>query len=140
MLHAEHSAILSTFIKLHVHLSFRSLFCLFLSGRFTQVLPQVFFFLSIPKCKWIFQKSHFANLYSTRPNLYFREHISLCDFAFNPSADFPFLLRFLRAKKFSQLTARDTLLNYWTSKSKYPEWFANIDPSDKKLQEFMRCG
>ena len=36
MLQGEHSAILSTFIKLH--LPFRSLFCLFLSGRFTQVL------------------------------------------------------------------------------------------------------
>ena len=37
MLHGEHSAILSTFI-ISYHLSLRSLFCLFLSGPFTQVL------------------------------------------------------------------------------------------------------
>ena len=37
----EHSAILSTFIKLY-RLSLRSLFCLFLSGRFTQVLLWVY--------------------------------------------------------------------------------------------------
>ena len=36
MLQGEHSAILLTFIKLA--LSFRSLFCLFLSGKFIQVL------------------------------------------------------------------------------------------------------
>ena len=36
MLQGEHSAILSTFIKLQFVI--RSLFCLFLSGRFTQVL------------------------------------------------------------------------------------------------------
>ena len=36
MLQREHSAIFSTFIKLQLPL--RPLFCLFLSGRFTQVL------------------------------------------------------------------------------------------------------
>ena len=35
MLQGEHSAILSTFIKLPI--AIRSLFCLFLSGRFTHV-------------------------------------------------------------------------------------------------------
>ena len=39
MLHGEHSAILSTFIKLPFVI--RSLFCLFLSGLFTQVLVYV---------------------------------------------------------------------------------------------------
>ena len=38
MLQGEHSAILSTFIKLQLMLSLRCLFCLLLSGRFTQVL------------------------------------------------------------------------------------------------------
>ena len=38
MLQGEHSAIRLTFIKLPLVLSFGSLFCLFLSGRFTQVL------------------------------------------------------------------------------------------------------
>ena len=43
MLQREHSAILSTFIKLPV---VRPLFCLFLSGRFTQVLLYVCSFFS----------------------------------------------------------------------------------------------
>ena len=38
MLQGEHSAIISTFIKLPKILSLRSLFCLCLSGRFTLVL------------------------------------------------------------------------------------------------------
>lgn len=54
--------------------------------------------------------------------------------------DCSFLLRFLRARKFSQLLARDILENYWTLKTKNPEWFANIDPGDTKLQEFIRKG
>ena len=40
MLQGEHSAIHLTFIKLHLLL--RSLFCLFLSGRFTQVLLYIY--------------------------------------------------------------------------------------------------
>lgn len=54
--------------------------------------------------------------------------------------DFAFLLRFLRARKFSQLRARDILENYWALKTKNPEWFGNIDPGDTKLQEFLRKG
>lgn len=49
-----------------------------------------------------------------------------------------FLLRFLRARKHSQLLAKETLENYWTIKTKCPEWFADIDPADKTLQELMR--
>lgn len=54
--------------------------------------------------------------------------------------DFSFLLRFLRYRKFSQLSARETLENYWTIKTKYPGWFANLDPADKTLQAIMRTG
>ena len=52
--------------------------------------------------------------------------------------EFSFLLRFLRARKFSQLLAKETLENYWTVKTKYPEWFTDLDPADEKLQEIMR--
>ena len=53
-------------------------------------------------------------------------------------SEFSFLLRFLRVRKHSQLLAKETLENYWTIKTKCPEWFANIDPADKTLQELMR--
>ena len=46
MLQGEHSAILSTFI-LSYHLLLRSLFCLFWSDRFTQVL-----LFCIVQCSW----------------------------------------------------------------------------------------
>lgn len=52
--------------------------------------------------------------------------------------EFSFLLRFLRARKFSQLLAKETLENYWTVRTKYPEWFGDLDPADKTLQEIMR--
>lgn len=54
--------------------------------------------------------------------------------------DFEFLLRFLRARKFSQLLARETLENYWTVKTTVPEWFRNVDPADKTIQEILRTG
>lgn len=54
--------------------------------------------------------------------------------------DFGFLLRFMRVRKFSQLGARETLENYWTNKTKYPEWFKHIDPADEKLQKVIRSG
>ena len=47
MLQGEHSAILSTFIILSYHLSLRYLFCLFLSGHFTQVLQYIKMFLVV---------------------------------------------------------------------------------------------
>lgn len=56
------------------------------------------------------------------------------------STEFSFLLRFLRARKFSQLLARDQLENYWTFKTKCPNWFGGLDPANKKLQEFIRRG
>ena len=55
-------------------------------------------------------------------------------------SDFKFLLRFLRCRKFSQLDARKTLENYWTIKTKVPEWFRDVDPADETLQEILRTG
>lgn len=54
--------------------------------------------------------------------------------------DFGFLLRFLRARKFSQLEARKTLENYWTCKTKTPEWYRNVDPSEPAIQEILKTG
>lgn len=53
---------------------------------------------------------------------------------------FDFLLRFIRARKFSQLGARQTLENYWTCKAKTPEWYKGIDPTDPTLVEIMKTG
>ncbi|XP_053402134.1 alpha-tocopherol transfer protein-like isoform X3 [Mercenaria mercenaria] len=54
--------------------------------------------------------------------------------------DFGFLLRLLRARKFGQLEARKTLENYWTCKTKTPEWYRNVDPSEKVIQEILKTG
>ncbi|XP_052225739.1 alpha-tocopherol transfer protein-like isoform X2 [Dreissena polymorpha] len=54
--------------------------------------------------------------------------------------DFGFLLRFLRARKFSQLAARQTLENYWKQKTKSPAWFRDVDPTDKTLIEIIKTG
>lgn len=53
---------------------------------------------------------------------------------------FEFLLRFLRARKFSQLEARKTLENYWTCKTNTPEWYRNVDPADEAMQEILKSG
>ncbi|KAL4229352.1 hypothetical protein ACF0H5_012391 [Mactra antiquata] len=54
--------------------------------------------------------------------------------------DFGFLLRFLRARKFSQLEARKTIENYWTCRTQSPEWYRNIDPEDPVTLEVIRSG
>ncbi|XP_052224863.1 alpha-tocopherol transfer protein-like [Dreissena polymorpha] len=54
--------------------------------------------------------------------------------------DFGFLLRFMRARKFSQLGARQTLENYWKQKTKSPAWFRNVDPHDKTIVEILKTG
>lgn len=55
-------------------------------------------------------------------------------------SDFEFLLRFIRARKFSQLGARQTLENYWTCKSKTPEWYKDLDPTDPTIVEILKTG
>ena len=54
--------------------------------------------------------------------------------------DTEYLLRFLRVRKFSQLAARKTLENFWTSRTKYPEWFSNVDMCDPDIQEIIGTG
>ncbi|XP_045191882.1 alpha-tocopherol transfer protein-like [Mercenaria mercenaria] len=54
--------------------------------------------------------------------------------------DFGFLLRFLRARKFSQLEARKTLENYWTCKTNTPEWYRDVDPSEPAIKEILETG
>ncbi|XP_052212993.1 retinaldehyde-binding protein 1-like isoform X2 [Dreissena polymorpha] len=54
--------------------------------------------------------------------------------------DFGFLLRFLRARKFSQLGARERFENYWKQRTRSPAWFRNVVPTDKTLIEIIKTG
>ena len=54
--------------------------------------------------------------------------------------DFEFLLRFLRIKKYSQVVARQSLVNFMANITDVPEWLSNLDPADIKLQEILRLG
>ena len=55
-------------------------------------------------------------------------------------SDTLFLLRFLRAAKFSQLKARTRLENYLKSLQEYSKWTTNLDPSEPGMQELMKSG
>ncbi|CAH0550192.1 unnamed protein product [Brassicogethes aeneus] len=54
--------------------------------------------------------------------------------------DAPFLLRFLRTKKFSVPQACEMLERYLTIRQLYPQWFQNLDCDDKDLAEIIDAG
>ncbi|XP_066142998.1 clavesin-2-like [Euwallacea fornicatus] len=54
--------------------------------------------------------------------------------------DAPFLLRFLRTKKFSVPQSCEMLERYLTIRQLYPQWFRNLDPEDKDLKEIIEAG
>ncbi|CAG9762111.1 unnamed protein product [Ceutorhynchus assimilis] len=54
--------------------------------------------------------------------------------------DAPFLLRFLRTKKFSVPLACEMLERYLTIRQLYPQWFRNLDTEDKDLAEIINAG
>ncbi|KAJ0183911.1 hypothetical protein K1T71_000334 [Dendrolimus kikuchii] len=58
----------------------------------------------------------------------------------NVRQDEPFLLRFLRYKKYSIPMAQQTLLKYLSLRKYYPEIFKNIDSEDPRLQEIINDG
>lgn len=51
-----------------------------------------------------------------------------------------YLFSFLRARKFSQLGARDLLENYWTVRTRLKDWYEAVDSGDNKIQEIIRQG
>ncbi|EAT40272.1 AAEL008007-PA [Aedes aegypti] len=55
----------------------------------------------------------------------------------NCRTDDPFLLRFLRVKKFSVLKACETLEKYLIMRQTYPKWCKNLDPLKEDLQEVL---
>ncbi|XP_074036941.1 retinaldehyde-binding protein 1 [Leptinotarsa decemlineata] len=54
--------------------------------------------------------------------------------------DAPFLLRFLRTKKFSVPLACEMLERYLTIRRLYPQWFQNLDSEDKDLADIINAG
>ncbi|XP_045467669.1 retinaldehyde-binding protein 1 isoform X3 [Harmonia axyridis] len=54
--------------------------------------------------------------------------------------DAPFLLRFLRTKKFSVPQASEMLERYLTIRQLYPQWFTKLDPEDPELAEIVEAG
>ena len=58
--------------------------------------------------------------------------------------DDAFLLRFLRAAKFSQLRAQKTFENFWTVRTVpgkgVPEWFDDLNPDDETMQKCLDLG
>lgn len=54
--------------------------------------------------------------------------------------DAPFLLRFLRTKKFSVPQASEMLERYLTIRKLYPQWFRNLDCEEKTLSEIIDAG
>ncbi|KAK3579210.1 hypothetical protein CHS0354_022755 [Potamilus streckersoni] len=68
-----------------------------------------------------------------------REWVRQQDWLRTPTDD-KYLLSFLRARKFSQLGARELLENYWTVRTKISEWYSDVDPADNKVQDIIRKG
>lgn len=54
--------------------------------------------------------------------------------------DSKYLLGFLRARKFSQLGARELIENYWTVRTKYSDWYEGVDSADNRIQNIIKQG
>ncbi|XP_031839310.1 clavesin-2 [Nomia melanderi] len=54
--------------------------------------------------------------------------------------DAPFLLRFLRTKKFSLPLAQEMLERYLTIRQVYPNWFQNLDIEDPDIEAIVDAG
>lgn len=70
----------------------------------------------------------------------FRKWVLEQDAWLKSPTDIEFLLRFLRARKYSQVGARETLENYLSNITDVPDWFANVDPAETKVQELLKLG
>ncbi|KAK9511305.1 hypothetical protein O3M35_005879 [Rhynocoris fuscipes] len=58
----------------------------------------------------------------------------------NCRTDAPFLLRFLRTKKYSLPLAQEMLERYLAIRQLYPEWFQKLDVNDPKVLELIDLG
>ena len=67
-------------------------------------------------------------------------YVRLSYFIVEHFSDHRYLFSFLRARKFSQLGARDLLENYWTVRTRLKDWYEAVDSGDNKIQEIIRQG
>ncbi|XP_058066231.1 clavesin-2-like [Anopheles bellator] len=51
--------------------------------------------------------------------------------------DYPFLLRFLRVRKFAHLAACETLERYLAMRQRFPAWFATLDTTEPWVDELI---
>jgi len=58
----------------------------------------------------------------------------------NCRTDAPFLLRFLRTKKFSVPMAQDMLERYLVIRQLYPQWFSKLDVEDPVISDILDSG
>ncbi|XP_015375739.1 PREDICTED: clavesin-1-like [Diuraphis noxia] len=58
----------------------------------------------------------------------------------NCRTDAPFLLRFLRTKKFSIPMAQDMLERYLVIRQLYPQWFSKLDVDDPVISDILDSG
>lgn len=54
--------------------------------------------------------------------------------------DAPFLLRFLRTKKYSVPMAQDMLERYLVIRQLYPQWFSKLDVDDPVISDILDSG
>jgi len=55
-------------------------------------------------------------------------------------SDIHFLLPFLRVRYFSQLEALKLLDNFMTRRTKFRQWFGNLDTTDQKIVDVYDYG
>lgn len=55
-------------------------------------------------------------------------------------SDAPFLLRFLRTKKFSIPQAQDMIERYLIIREVYPQWFRRLDVLDPTISDILDSG
>lgn len=73
-------------------------------------------------------------------NYRFPSNYIFCSVTNSNISDPIFLLRFLRAKKFSVPMACEMLERYLVARQVYKKWFNNLDIKDPKLKEMVQCG
>lgn len=58
----------------------------------------------------------------------------------NCPKDVPFLIRFLRARKFSVIEAEECLLHFYSVRQTFPQWFCNLDPVEEPVDILLSKG
>lgn len=87
--------------------------------------------------EWINKHPNIKKCRTGKLFLYFPGHSLIFLISF---ADTPFLLRFLRTKKFSVPLSCEMLERYLIIRQIYPKWFTKLDCEDKELADIINSG